>query len=1214
MHMEKLRQVLAQEDTVMFVGSGISMWSGLPSWSGFIEELAKYVEAFGENADLVRAEAQRGDLLQAASYGFHKLTKPQIGDFVRKACRYGSAKPHSIHQKLVTLGPRCFVTTNYDNLIEESLRTWRTGLFFRPPVTNRQLTETAEIIHAHATDFVFKPHGDAADGDSIILTREQYRQLLPEGERHAALESLKMLLATRPVVYVGFGLRDPDFLYVRDLLSNTYKGGIRDHFAIMADIHTEEVDYWRSNYGIHLVGYTTTERPDKSRDHSSLLNLFDDLLAKSASTTSPAPATAIGAPCPPDTVLALARHAARLTRAVRRDPEFPLRVHSQGSWDRKGGFRFRHEKFDHSPVEQFLDDGPTRALLIGLPGSGKSYSIQGAAARLAQKLHDSCLSEKLDEKRIVIPLLADLKLYHGDLSELVNGTLPNGLDIDQLSKRFKVRIFLDSFNEMPREYWESGSYEADFPGFIEKNPNASIIIGSRTSDGLEKVGFPAYHLDQIDDGFVAAELERLKISVGGRFKREVLQLLQQPFYFQLVASRTVRLPEEAHPRDFYQTFFSGLAISFRQRFGQPFNLEQALSLCAYKAINRGEEVQPLADVLEILETQLQGAGLGEIKAPDVANWLVSKSVAIPYRGARLAFFHQSATEYLAAYELALRYQENPQILKEKLRLTRWDQALFLTLSLLPLGAGTAFFRTVVETDFALALNATKYVEVGRDEVVAMLLAEIPGRIEGLGPFEREVEVAVEFGLPLSVAHEPQLRALMKYGNTIGAAAVVRLVELKGTSVKDELLQSLVECRDDFNFCCHGIGGALRRFAVPDDAQKVVSLADSIQNEIPADAGDEVAHGFTSGAAVFLSTLDLAVIREAFLPKDESAPLSEVRARILCNILDDHHSTAALDLSAELLVRGVHKVATAIYFISNFAHPKDQLSWVNFSHYHVGHLVSILDDEGKEEESWAVSALKCICKARPDLAEIVAARAQEVSGIAKAALLYCADSTDTVPVFEALAELGAMSIPQRRGQPTHLIKQIELNWEGHEALFLQLLRLRDTRLALALLGDVYMRDAVGELKVAELEVGEVGWWLEWLMDEVHDESGFWFCYQMGWLFGTWVNAGARKALVSEFNRTGSRFRGLLARFVLPHFPDLTTDALSENAISFLLADLSEAKNSAGIEGHLLGSTATELFVTERLLPLLPDAKPPLSENLRKVLKQAGSRHGRRYILS
>jgi hypothetical protein len=115
----------------------------------------------------------------------------------------------------------------------------------RPPVTNRHLTETAEIVQARAIDFIFKPHGDASDSLSIVLTREQYRQLLPGGDWHASMEALKTLLTSRPVVYVGFGLRDVDFLYMRDVLANTYKGRIRDHYAIMPDVSIEEMDYWR---------------------------------------------------------------------------------------------------------------------------------------------------------------------------------------------------------------------------------------------------------------------------------------------------------------------------------------------------------------------------------------------------------------------------------------------------------------------------------------------------------------------------------------------------------------------------------------------------------------------------------------------------------------------------------------------------------------------------------------------------------------------------------------------------------------------------------------------------------------------------------------------------------------------------------------------------------------------------------------------------------
>ncbi len=416
------------------------MWSGLPSWSGMIEELAKFVESVGAKADLVRAEAQRGDLLQAASYGFDKLTKQQIGDFIRAACRYGIAKPHEIHRMIVLLGPRCFVTTNYDNLLEESLRKWQPDRFFRPPITNRQLTETAEIVHARAIDFIFKPHGDAADSDSIILTREQYRQLLPQGERQNALETVKMLLASRPIVYLGFGLRDPDFIYVRDLLANTYKGGTRDHYAIMADVTEGESDYWRRNYGIHLIGYATTERPDGSRDHAALLNLLNGLLE----STPPIPASALAPsdhePCSPDVILSLARHAARLARSPKFDPEFQIRVDAEAANGRGRSFHFQPDKFDYCPVEKFLDSGPERALLIGLPGAGKTYSLQRAAARLADKLHEACLSERLDEKSITIPILVDLKLYRGDLVELISQNLPKSLSFDEMTRRFNSHL------------------------------------------------------------------------------------------------------------------------------------------------------------------------------------------------------------------------------------------------------------------------------------------------------------------------------------------------------------------------------------------------------------------------------------------------------------------------------------------------------------------------------------------------------------------------------------------------------------------------------------------------------------------------------------------------------------------------------------------------------------------------------------------------------
>lgn len=1203
--MEKLKQILTREDTVLFIGAGISMWSGLPSWTGIVEELAQFVESSGANADLVRAEAQKGDLLQAASYGFDKLTKQQIGEFVRAACRYGVAKPHEIHRKIVSLGPRCFVTTNYDDLIEESLRKWQPDRFFRPPITNRHLTETAEIIHARAIDFIFKPHGDAADSESIILTREQYRQLLPQGERQAALESLKMLLASRPVVYLGFGLRDPDFIYVRDILANTYKGGTRDHYAIMADVSDAEVDYWRRNYGIHLISYPTTERPGKTKEHSALLSLLDTLLDNAYAS----PVETEFDPSSTEVILSLARYASGLSRSPRTNPEFQIRVYAVTESGKGQALYSWPDKFNHYSVEKFLDEGPNRALLIGLPGAGKTYSLRRAAARFADKLHEVCLSEPFNEESVIVPILADLKLYRGNLHELISQTLPKSLPFDKVYRHFKVKVFLDSFNEMPREYLESGSQESDFTKFTTRIGNASLIIGSRTSDGLDKLGLPAYSLDHIDEEDVSAELKRLAIEIGGRFDREVRQLLQRPFYFKYVISGIVRLPREAHPRDFYQAFFDNLRQTFTTKFGRQVDIEDVLSLTAYEALNRGEEAFPLSELLGMLKTYANSVGLAGIDVRDVANWLVSSSILIPHIGGRVAFVHQSITEYLAATELARRYQASPNILKEKLSLTRWDQALFLTISLLPPEQGDAFLQDVIKADFALALNAVKYLEVGRDEVVAKLLSELPDRIQD-SPFDYKIAWAVESSMPLTEAHVPHLRTLIKCGDSVGAAAVLRLVALKGIEVKDEILQLLVENKSDFNLCTNGIGPALKPFATDEDAKKIAELADFIQGTVTLENEVDHVDGFISGAAEFLTKLDLSVLRREFLPQNESIEISDIHARILCEILEEHHSTAALDFAAELLLRGVNKAAAAIYFISEYAEPEHEMSWASFTVAHIDQLEATLD---APNELWGLKALRCLCAARPDLSGEVRQRAFKKSGIYKAALLQCVSPADFSPVFQALGELVEMNNEKRQEQPIHILELIEFDWTAKEDLFVSLLRLRDTNLASAILGQ---SSPPWVKNLGKLKIGPIEWWLEWMLEIIEtdsNEGGYWLLDRLGGLFAAHLGNEALDEFVAEFNKAGSKFRRLVFLFVLTHCRDITTDVFNEDAISFLLADLNRENSTIGFRGHLLGNAATEQFVIERLLPLLTDAKQPLLNNLHEVLRQAGSRHGRRYIL-
>ena len=139
-----------------------------------------------------------------------------------------------------------------------------------------------------------------------------------------------------------------------------------------------------------------------------------------------------------------------------------------------------------------------------------------------------------------------------------------------------------------------------------------------------------------------------------------------------------------------------------------------------------------------------------------------------------------------------------------------------------------------------------------------------------------------------------------------------------------------------------------------------------------------------------------------------------------------------------------------------------------------------------------------------------------------------------------------------------------------------------------------------------------------MLEVRQDSDFgtekWFALsQIGALFASKLSREARNMFVVEFNNTKSKYRRPVLDYILPHYSDLTTDDFSEDSISFLLADLNRVGAVDQVAGGLLGRVATERFIKERLLPLLPDAESPLADNLRLILVHAGSRHGHRYFI-
>ena len=239
-----------------------------------------------------------------------------------------------------------------------------------------------------------------------------------------------------------------------------------------------------------------------------------------------------------------------------------------------------------------------------------------------------------------------------------------------------------------------------------------------------------------------------------------------------------------------------------------------------------------------------------------------------------------------------------------------------------------------------------------------------------------------------------------------------------------------------------------------------------------------------------------------------------------------------------------------------------------------------------EESWALPALQDLCAARPDLAKFVEREAMGMSAISKAALMHCISPENHDPVFRALEALVGMSDEELEREPVQLFGRMKCNWSGRESLFVNLLRLRDVRLARAMFGSSAPPMLQG---LGNLDIGPIDWWLDWMMDEWTEDGDGWFLTQLGGLFGRHVSADLQAEFVSEFNEPRSRYRGVLLHYVVPNLTDLSSNAFSEDSIALLLADLDRESGTRSFESQILGFTATEEFVTKRLMPLLGRGK-------------------------
>ena len=174
---------------VFFIGAGFSKLSEteslkIPSWEELIKELKKDLRMPEEN-----------DYLKIAQLYFLKFGKDDYEKKVKSLFR--DLAPSKFHKNLFDLNPHYIITTNWDNLIENTAQ--EKGLAYD------LICSDADLAHSQLDKKIIKMHGSFQQHNFVFKEDDylQYSQNFPLIENY-----IKGIFSTCTIVFLGYSYSD----------------------------------------------------------------------------------------------------------------------------------------------------------------------------------------------------------------------------------------------------------------------------------------------------------------------------------------------------------------------------------------------------------------------------------------------------------------------------------------------------------------------------------------------------------------------------------------------------------------------------------------------------------------------------------------------------------------------------------------------------------------------------------------------------------------------------------------------------------------------------------------------------------------------------------------------------------------------------------------------------------------------------------------------
>lgn len=196
---------------VIFLGAGVCVNYGAPSWSELVKEVLLNIEDKISSADLLCRNIDEGIMSPLEVLDKIEHEKARVYEYVNNRISSLSGCSSSVH-KAIGKASKKILTSNYDTIMEDNVG----GLDVCVPCSPFTLSKIRK-----SSSFLFKIHGSIDQIDNCALFSFQYNEIYDANGM--VVSEIKSLMRENTFLYVGFSLSDPYYKYIFDSYRGIYK-------------------------------------------------------------------------------------------------------------------------------------------------------------------------------------------------------------------------------------------------------------------------------------------------------------------------------------------------------------------------------------------------------------------------------------------------------------------------------------------------------------------------------------------------------------------------------------------------------------------------------------------------------------------------------------------------------------------------------------------------------------------------------------------------------------------------------------------------------------------------------------------------------------------------------------------------------------------------------------------------------------------------------